>query len=286
MAPPSSLRAAGYRAISKATLQLGPAATPHLAVNVLPTLLAEARAVVAASDSSSAGPNSAAPAVAGGGSEEAVRSNRTVGGGGSGMKVEPAMSARKSSQKKQRRSREKEVGRALAAADAAAAAAAANGAGAGSSAGSGGLSGGGVGGGDRGGEGANVAPWEAACGALSCLTQVVLTCGGYLPLGSRLAVEDVLHRGLRVLARVGVSGGSGGRGDGGGGRGRVWGVAVSGCLPLENPRVVREFVTLAQACLVTPLVSYVIYTYILFFSCVFVGFFHLVASAAIVCRTE
>lgn len=169
------------------------------------------------------------------------------------MKIEPAMSARKSSQKKQRKARDREVGRALAAADAAAAAVAAGGGdSAGITAGDGG-GGAAVGWNRNGGGSADVELREAACGALSCLSQVVLTCGAYLPMSPRLAVEDLLHRGLGVLVRAGVRGRSCGGGGGAAYRGR--GVGPAGCLPLEDPRVAREFVTLAQACLVTPLVS-------------------------------
>lgn len=242
-----SLRAAGYRAVSRAVLQLGEGAAPYLATPALPSILAEVRAAVAASE----------PEVAGGGgggaggdsSFEVVAATGAPGvaaeGGGSkrGMGIEPAMSARKSSQKKQRRSREKEVGRALAAADAAAAATT-------TAASNGGGSGGGGGAGLTG--AAALAEEQAVCAGLSCLSRVVVCCKGHLPLGGRLAVEEVLHHGLVLLAHAGgVAKGS--RGDGGGGGG---GASAGGrrCARLEDPRVAQEFLGLAHACLMTPLV--------------------------------
>lgn len=246
MARPSaagSLRASGYRSIAMAILQLGPGATSYLATPALPTLLAEVRAVVAASDPTA----TAASGAAGSGvtvpSEGVVRSN--IGGAGTGgMRIEPAMSARKSSQKKQRRSREKEVGRALAAADAAIDAAATS---LGSSGGVRGASGGGGVGVTWTGVAA-LAEREAVCSGLVCLAQLVLCCKGHMPLGGRLAVENVVYQGLVLLVRAvgvnscrdGVRGGSEGS---------------RGLSRLENPRVVQNFLGLAHACLVTPLVS-------------------------------
>ncbi|CAM9933654.1 unnamed protein product, partial [Scytosiphon promiscuus] len=133
---PGSLRAAGYLSVSRAVLQLGEGAAPYLATPALPALLAEARAVVSASDPSASeqggagGATDDAPGVAGiggaGGGAGAGGGSGAAAGGKRSMGIEPAMSARKSSQKKLRRSREKEVGRALAAADAAAATVAAS----------------------------------------------------------------------------------------------------------------------------------------------------------------
>lgn len=245
-----TLRAAGYRSIEKGMLQLGASATPYLATPALPALLAEVRAVIAAASPADTSAAKDTTTTAADGTAITGAAGRASGAtvsaaGKGGMRVEPAMSARKSSQKKQRRSREKEVGRALAAADAAAAAALAA---SGNSSAVGGS--GGVGGGGRRGAvwsgAASEAEREAACAGLSCLTQLVLCCKGHLPLGGRVAVDDVVHQGLGALARanvrgrtaVGVSAGSGGV-----------------CSPLEDPAVAREFVGLAHACLVTPLVS-------------------------------
>lgn len=257
-----SLRTAGYRGVSRAMLQLGDSAAPHLGTPALPALLAEVRGVVAASDprfSEAGGGGKGGGGV--GAADMATTPGATVGSSGSGgggggggkrgMGIEPAMSARKSSQKKQRRSREKEVGRALAAADAAAAATA-------TAAGCGAA----VGGGGGGGGGmvwtgaAALAEREAVCAALSSLSQVVVCCRGHLPLGGRLAVEDVLHRGLELLAHAGTGGSKGSSGVGGGdssggGGGRSGGACR---VRLEDPHVALEFFGLAQACLVTPLV--------------------------------
>lgn len=246
-----TLRAAGYRSIERSMLQLGAGATPYLATPALPALLAEVRAVIAASSPTDTSAAKDATAIATAGGDPAitvVAAGRTSGAGISatkrgGMRIEPAMSARKSSQKKQRRSREKEVGRALAAADAAAASFASRGGAVGSD--------GGVGGeGGRRGRGiwsgaASEAEREAACAGMSCLTQLVLCCKGHLPLGGRLAVDEVVHRGLGVLARTDL-------------RGKGVGIAAGGsgaCSRLEDPMVARKFVGLAHACLVTPLVS-------------------------------
>lgn len=237
-------------------LQLGESAAPHLATPALPALLAEVRAVVAASDprASEAGGSGGG---GGSGAADALTAPETTsggsgsgggGGGKRGMGIEPAMSARKSSQKKLRRSREKEVGRTLAAADAAATAAAA---GNGVAVGGGGMVWTGA---------AALAEQEAVCAGMSCLSQLVVCCGGHLPLGGRLAVEDVLHRGLELLAHAGAGGSRGssgeqGRAPGGGGGGRIGGTVVGGgCSRLEDPQVAREFFGLAQACLMTPLV--------------------------------
>ncbi|CAM9510588.1 unnamed protein product [Pylaiella littoralis] len=198
-----SLRAAGYRPVSRAALQLGEGAAPYLATPALPALLAEIRAVVAASDPSASEATSSAAAAAGVDTAAAGSGGGSGGGAGAkrGMGIQPAMSARKSSQKKQRRAREKEVGRALAAADAAATAtAASNGVsivGSGSGGGGGGLVWTGA---------AALAEQEAACAGLSCLSQLVTCCKGHLPLGGRLAVEEVLHRGLELLAHAGMRG--------------------------------------------------------------------------------
>lgn len=244
-----TLRAAGYRSIERSMLQLGAGATPYLATPALPALLAEVRAVIAASSPTDTSAAKDATAIATAGGDPAitvVAAGRTSGAGISatkrgGMRVEPAMSARKSSQKKQRRSREKEVGRALAAADTAAASVASRGGSVGG--------GGGVGGGGRGGAiwsgAASEAEREAVCAGMSCLTQLVLCCKGHLPLGGRLAVDEVVHQGLGVLARTDL-------------RGKGVGIAAGGsgaCSPLEDPMVARKFVGLAHACLVTPLVS-------------------------------
>ncbi|CAN0528539.1 unnamed protein product, partial [Ectocarpus sp. 12 AP-2014] len=253
MAKPSdagSLRAAGYRAVSRAVLQLGEGAAPYLATPALPAILAEVRAAVAASEPEAPGGGGG---VAGGElSFEVVAATGAPGvavvGGGSkkGMGIEPAMSARKSSQKKQRRSREKEVGRALAAADAAAAATA-------TAASNGGGSRGGGGGGGAGRTGAAaLAEEQAVCAGLSCLSQVVVCCKGHLPLGGRLAVEEVLHRGLELLAHAGGAA-KGSRGGGGGGGGGGASGGGRRCARLEDPRVAREFLGLAHACLMTPL---------------------------------
>lgn len=146
--------------------------------------------------------------------------------------------------------------RALSAADAAAAATAASGDGAvrgGSGGGSRAGGGGGRGRGAVGGGGgmwtgaAAVAEREAVCASLWCLAQVVLCCKGHLPLGGRLAIEDVLHQGLEILAH---SAGAKGGGVGGGGAG-----GFGGSARLDDPRVAREFLGLAHACLLTPLVS-------------------------------
>lgn len=240
-----TLRAAGYRSVEKSMLQLGAGATPYLATPALPALLAEVRAVIAASsptDTSSAKDAIASTTIGGGPATTAAAGKVSGAGVGAsrkgGMRVEPAMSARKSSQKKQRRSREKEVGRALAAADAAAASVASSG-------------GGCVGGEGRGRGGAmwsgtaSEAEREAACAGLSCLTQLVLCCKGHLPLGGRLAVDEVVYQGLEVLACTDL-------------RCKGVGIAAGGSgasSPLEDPKVAREFVGLAHACLVTPLVS-------------------------------
>lgn len=229
----------------RATLQLGASSTPYLATPALPAILAEVRAIVAASDSTCPPQRSfdivpaAVPA--------ATNGTAAVGGGGAdkGMRIEPAMSARKSSQKKMRKSREKEVSRALAAADAAAASAA-------GSSGSGVVAGRVVNAADGGAGSGGIWPGdetavEAACAGLSCLTHVVLCCKAHLPLGSRLAVEDVLHQGLGILARA-TGGKCGSRLGGEAGRGgRV--------VPMGQPRVAGKFVRLAHACLVTPLVG-------------------------------
>ena len=236
--------------MSRAVLQLGESAAPHLATPALPALLTEVRAVVAASD-----PRASEAAAAGG--VVTVPGSTSGGGGKRGMGIEPAMSARKSSQKKQRRSREKEVGRALAAADAAATATAA-----GNGVAAGGSDGGSGGGGGVAWTGAAaLAELEAVCSGLSCLSQAVMCCKGHLPLGGRLAVEDVLHRGLELLAHAGVgnskgSGGDGGASGGSGGGGRAGGAGMGRgrCSRLEDPRVAREFFGLAEACLMTPLV--------------------------------
>ncbi|CAM9677067.1 unnamed protein product [Ectocarpus sp. 6 AP-2014] len=253
MAKPSdagSLRTAGYRAVSRAVLQLGEGAAPYLATPALPAILAEVRSAVAASEPEAAGGGGGA---GGESSFEVVAATGAPGvaavGGGSkkGMGIEPAMSARKSSQKKQRRSREKEVGRALAAADAAAAAATATAASS--------SSGGGGGGGGAGQTGAAaLAEEQAVCAGLSCLSRVVVCCKGHLPLGGRLAVEEVLHRGLELLSYAGEAA-KGSRGDGGRGGGGGGGASGGGrrCARLEDPRVAREFLGLAHACLMTPL---------------------------------
>lgn len=256
---PPSVRAAGYRAVARATLQLGPAATPYLATPALPALLAEVRAIVTASGAAAGNATAGFEVVSssGNGTTLGTVALGTRGGaagyarGQGRIRVEPAMSARKSSQKKQRKSREKEVGRALAAATAAAEAAAA-GSGVGSSSGTGRVGGGAAVGG--GGGSVEEAQREAVCEGLSCVTQIILTCNARLPLPGRLAVEDVLHVGLGVLSRTNVRRAGGG---GGGGRNGIGGgVCVgNGCLPLEDVRVVREFISLAHACLVTPLVS-------------------------------
>ncbi|CAM9997431.1 unnamed protein product, partial [Ectocarpus sp. 8 AP-2014] len=256
MAKPSdagSLRAAGYRAVSRAVLQLGEGAAPYLATPALPAILAEVRAAVAASEPELAGGGGGG---AGGDSSfEVVAATGAPGvaavGGGSkkGMGIEPAMSARKSSQKKQRRSREKEVGRALAAADAAAAAKATA-----ASNGGGSRGGSGSGGGGRAGRtgAAALAEEQAVCAGLSCLSRVVVCCKGHLPLGGRLAVEEVLHRGLQLLPPAGGAA-KGSRGDGGGGGGGGASGGGRRCARLEDPRVAREFLGLAHACLMTPL---------------------------------
>lgn len=243
-----SLRAAGYRSVSRAILQFGESAAPHLATPALPALLAEVRAVVAASDPRASEAGGGGSGGGGGAADVVTAPGTTSGGGKRGMGIEPAMSARKSSQKKQRRSREKEVGRALAAADAAATATAA-----GNSVAVGG------GGGMVWTGAAALAEQEAVCAGLSCLSQLVVCCKGHLPLGGRLAVEDVLHRGLELLAHAGVGGSKGSSGEGSapnaGGGGRIGGAGVGrGCLRLEDPQVAREFFGLAQACLMTPLV--------------------------------
>jgi len=260
--------------VSRAALQLGEGAAPYLGTPALPALLAELRAVVAASDyadPAAAGPEAGGhgAGVAGAASSGAGGAGGGIEGGGSGgpgggkrgMGIEPAMSARKSSQKKQRRSREKEVGRALAAADAAAAATATATAASNGAAAFGG-SGGGGGGGVQVTGAAALGDEEAVCAGLRCLARLVVVCKGHLPMGGRLAVEEVLHRGLELLASVGKEGGSkgpsgwgGGSSGGGGGGGRGGGAGQGrGRSRLEHPRVALEFFGLAHACLVTPLV--------------------------------
>lgn len=263
MARPSAagyLRAAAYRSVARATHQLGAGAAAYVATPALPTILTEVRAVIAAADpvatvrAKSAAAAATMPVVRAVGSGGGLAAGDGSAGRG-GMRVEPAMSARKSSQKKQRRSREKEVGRALAAADAAAAASLGNGAiGGGSGGAQGCLAGGGV---VRNGMMWTSAPEaaaerEAVCAALLCLAQLVLCCKGHLPLGGRLAVEGVLNQGLRLLARAAGTKGCGEEAGGGDRGGGGWSGA---CSRLEDPRVAREFLGLAHACLVTPLVS-------------------------------
>lgn len=157
------------------------------------------------------------------------------------MRIEPAVSVRKSSHKKQKRLREKELGRALAAADSVSSPA--------------------VSPGLTPGQGAVLAcgdsVMEAGCAALSCLTQVVLCCKGFLPLAARLGVEDVVHKGLGLLKRLNLGGhGGSSRGRSGGGATRAsGGMEFEHLLPLGDRRAMRGFIMLAHACLVTPLVS-------------------------------
>lgn len=248
-----TIRAAGYRSVEQAMLQLGAGAAPYLATPALPALLQEVRALLAASDLAAATANAPfgqAPSNGKGGT-----GMKDASAGSGGMKVEPAMSARKSSQKKLRRSREKQVGRALAAADAAAeASASAQGLGIVGSA-SNGIRGGGRVGCVSFTGAAAVAEREAACAGLSCLAQVVVCCKGHLPLGGRLAIEDALHHGLGLLGGAanvrGVADGKGvaGAREGGNGGG------TGGLSRLHHPLVARQFLVLAHACLVTPLVS-------------------------------
>eukprot|EP00904_Undaria_pinnatifida_P010339 jgi/Undpi1/6435/HiC_scaffold_20.g08916.m1 len=244
-----TLRAAGYRSVGRAMLQLGAGAAPYLATPALPALLEEIRAMIISSDPSSAKASTQGEKTPLRGSGVSGTGGGGGGGGKGGMRIEPAMSARKSSQKKLRRSREKEASRALSAANAAATLATSGdgavrgGSGGGSTAGGGsGLRGGCIWTGE-----AASAEREAVCASLWCLTQVVLCCKGHLPLGGRLAVEDVLHQGLEILAHS-----AGATGGGGGGAGGIGGDRGS-CSRLDDPRVAREFLGLARACLMTPL---------------------------------
>ena len=252
-----TLRAAGYRSVARAMLQLGAGSAPYLATPALPALLEEVRAVIISSDPSSATGSQGGEKTPARGEGGAAGSGAGSGGKG-GMRIEPTMSARKSSQKKLRRSREKEMTRALSAADAAAAARAASGDGAvrGGSGGGSRAGGGAAGGGGMWTGAAAAAEREAVCASLWCLAQVVLCCKGHLPLGGRLAVEDVLHQGLEILAHPAAAKGGGGGGGQGFGDGGAGGFGGSGsCSRLDDPPVAREFLGLAHACLVTPLVS-------------------------------
>lgn len=267
-------------------LQLGAGAAPYLATPALPALLEEIRAMIISSDPSSAKASTQGEKTPLRGSGVSGTGGGGGGGGKGGMRIEPAMSARKSSQKKLRRSREKEASRALSAANAAATSATSGdgavrgGSGGGSTAGGGsGLRGGCIWTGE-----AASAEREAVCASLWCLTQVVLCCKGHLPLGGRLAVEDVLHQGLEILAHS-----AGATGGGGGGAGGIGGDRGS-CSRLDDPRVAREFLGLARACLMTPLVNKVLLlllfvssNYVLYrYSRATVYFFYFIVSYALI----
>lgn len=239
-----SLRAARYRSVARAMLQLGAGAALDLATPALPALLEEVRVVIGTSESQTVVgnketvvPDADSTTVFTG----ATSRNMTASGNAAparGMRIEPAMSARKSSHKKQRKLRDKEMGRALAAADAAAAAAEA------SSSTSGVVPGSREGGGTKGvgamTGSAALGEREAVCAALVCMARLVGCCKGHLPLAGRLAVEDVLHRGLRILAHSG---------------GKDYSERAPSSGGLLEPAVAREFIGLAQECLVTPMVS-------------------------------
>lgn len=227
LSSPPLLRAAGYSSIAKAILQLGTGSTPYLATPALPALLAEVRAAITMSDPSRL---STANGEGSKGKGAAKLSDGIASVGGKGTRVQPAMSARKSSQKKQRKSREK-MERALAAADASTTSASAPSGNAHLNA-----AGGGAGGQDR------MAAIDAACAALSCLTQVVLCCKAHLPLAGRMSIEDIVHQGLALLARAGLSR-------------RGGGTERSDSTPMEDPRMAQKFIELAHACVMTPLVS-------------------------------
>lgn len=235
-----SLRAVRYRSVARAMLQLGAGAALDLAMPALPALLEEVRVVIGISESQTmAGnkeiivPDPDSKTVFTG-----ARSRDMTAGGSaapaSSMRIEPTMSARKSSHKKQRKLRDKEMGRALAAADAAAAAAEAIGSTSSVAPGSREEGGGAMTG------AAALEEREAVCASLACMARLVGCCKGHLPLAGRLAIEDVLHRGLRILAHSGEKDYYERTPSGGG---------------LLEPAVAREFLGLAQECLVTPMVS-------------------------------
>lgn len=242
-----SLRSTRYRSVARAMLQLGAGAALDLAMPALPALLEEVRVVIGPSDSQTmVGNKEAIVSDAASTTVFAGATSRDMTATGSarparGMRVEPAMSARKSSQKKQRKLRDKEMGRALAAADAAAAAAEVTGL---ISAKSGVVAGSREGGGTKAvgamTGAAALGEREAVCAALACMARLVGCCKGHLPLAGRLAVEDVLHRGLGILARYGGKDFYERTPSGGG---------------LLEPAVAREFLGLAQECLMTPMAS-------------------------------